>query len=320
LEAKLDLLDMLERYTHYGWTKKQICRKWGISVQMLYALKKESPQENDTARRTCLNAITPAEREVVRSYALSHTELNHREMAYRMIDEDVAFMSPSSVYRILKEFNLLSVRGKRDRTGNWNAHQKLTGPDQVWQTDLMTVRHHGRDFYLLTYFDVYSRYVVYQSLCTSMTGDTIKETSERALAETGKKPESIQSDNGSCYISAEYRSFASKNKIMHRFIHPHCPNENSEIERYHRTARELADTGSADDFLQLEQILKEKKSYYNDKRYHSAIGFVTPYAKYTGQADSILAERKKKLEKAQDKRFKENFDMMKLTNPDKKAA
>jgi len=50
------------------------------------------------------------------------------------------------------------------------------------------------------------------------------------------------------------------------------------------------------------------------------LGFVTPYAKYTGQADSILAERKKKLEKAQDKRFKENFDMMKLTNPDKKAA
>ena len=122
---------MLERYSHYGWTKKQICRKWGISVQMLYAMKKESPQENDTARRTCLNAITAAEKEIVRGYALSHTELNHREMAYRMIDEDVAFMSPSSVYRILKEFNLLSLRRKRNRADSWNAHQKLTGPDQV---------------------------------------------------------------------------------------------------------------------------------------------------------------------------------------------
>jgi putative transposase len=229
-------------------------------------------------------------------------------------------MSPSSVYRILKEFNLLSVRGKRDRTGDWNAHQKLTGPDQIWQTDLMNIRYHGRDFYLLTYFDVYSRYVVYQTLCTSMTGDTIQEISERALAEAGKKPEIIQSDNGSCYISCEYRSFASKNKIMHRFIHPHCPNENSEIERYHRTMRESADISSADDFLQLELILKEQKSYYNNKRYHSAIGFVTPYSKYIGQADKILAERKKKLEKAQDKRFKENYDIMKLLNADKKVA
>jgi len=320
LEAKLDLFDMLERYTHYGWTKKQICRKWGISVQLLYALKKESPQQTDTARRTCLNAITPAERETVKKYALSHTELNHREMAYRMIDEDVAFMSPSSVYRILKEYNLLSIRGKRNRAGDWNAHQKLTGPDQKWQTDLMNIRYHGRDVYLLTYFDVYSRYVVYQSLCTSMTGDTIQEMSDRALAETGKKPEIIQSDNGSCYISCEYRSFVSKNKIMHRQIHPHCPNENGEIERYHRTVRELADTNSAGDLLQLEQILKEQKNYYNNVRYHSAIGFVTPYAKYTGQADKILAERIKKLEKAQENRIKENFEIMKLSNSDKKAA
>jgi len=311
---------MLERYSHYGWTKKQICRKWGISVQMLYAMKKESPQENDTARRTCLNAITAAEKEIVRGYALSHTELNHREMAYRMIDEDVAFMSPSSVYRILKEFNLLSLRRKRNRADSWNAHQKLTGPDQVWQTDLMNIRYHGRDFYLLTYFDVYSRYVVYQSICTSMTGDTIKETSEQALIETGKTPEIIQSDNGSCYISSEYRSFVSKNKIKHRYIHPHCPNENSEIERYHRTARELADTGSEDDFVQFEQIYKHQKEYYNNVRYHSAIGFVTPYAKYTGQADGILAERKKKLEKAKEKRFKQNIEMMILSNPDKEAA
>lgn len=184
----------------------------------------------------------------------------------------------------------------------------------------MNIRYHGRDFYLLTYFDVYSRYVVYQSICTSMTGDTIKETSEQALIETGKTPEIIQSDNGSCYISSEYRSFVSKNKIKHRYIHPHCPNENSEIERYHRTARELADTGSEDDFVQFEQIYKHQKEYYNNVRYHSAIGFVTPYAKYTGQADGILAERKKKLEKAKEKRFKQNIEMMILSNPDKEAA
>lgn len=107
---------------------------------------------------------------------------------------------------------------------------------------------------------------------------------------------------------------------MHRFIHPHCPNENSEIERYHRIVRELADTSSAEDFVQIEQILKERRSYFNEKRYHSAIGFVTPYAKYTGQADTILAERKKKLEKAKDKRFRENYDVFKLSNSKIKAA
>ena len=35
-----------------------------------------------------LNAITAEEKEKVTAYALFHTELNHREMAYRMMDED----------------------------------------------------------------------------------------------------------------------------------------------------------------------------------------------------------------------------------------
>ena len=50
-----------------------------------------------------LNAITDEEKQQVILYALAHTGLNHREMAYRMLDEGIAFMSPSSVYRILRK-------------------------------------------------------------------------------------------------------------------------------------------------------------------------------------------------------------------------
>ena len=103
-EARLDLLGMLNRYSQYGWSKQAICQKWGISLTTFYHLKER--RFVSEPNRKNLNSINDDEKETVRDYALSHTELNHREMAYRMLDENIAFMSPSSVYRILREFNL----------------------------------------------------------------------------------------------------------------------------------------------------------------------------------------------------------------------
>jgi len=41
----------------------------------------------------------------VRAYALKHTRICQRELAWRMVDEEVAYPSPSTVYRILKGEN-----------------------------------------------------------------------------------------------------------------------------------------------------------------------------------------------------------------------
>jgi hypothetical protein len=147
---------MLDRYTAYGWTKTAICRKWQVSLQTFRSLKKE-PQKLNKPQRIQPNAITKEEKQKVITYALVHTELNHREMTYRMIDEDVVFMSCSSVYRILKENNLLQRRQIKDKPLKWNPHAQLTGPDEVWQTDLMVVDFKRRDYYSLSYFDYYRK-------------------------------------------------------------------------------------------------------------------------------------------------------------------
>ena len=312
---------MLERYVRYGWTKTAICRKWNISLQAFRSLKK-SPQKTDRPRRTQLNTIAQEEKQKVIDYALTHTELNHREMTFRMIDEDIAFMSTSSVYRILRENSLLLRRQVKERTSKWQPHTPLSGVDELWQTDLMVLDFDKRSFYLLSYVDVFSRYVVYHEMCLSMTGDSIRHASQRAIKQTGRKPQVIQSDNGSCYISSEYRSFINKSGIEHRQIHPHCPNENGEIERYHRTVREVVDPSEADDYTALLELVKERIRYYNHERYHSAIGYITPYAKYTGKAEAILVSRQKKLQQAKERRIKTNLERIAKENSleSKKAA
>ena len=309
---------MLNRYSQYGWSKQAICQKWGISLTTFYRLKER--RFVSEPNRKNLNSINDDEKETVRDYALSHTELNHREMAYRMLDENIAFMSPSSVYRILSECNLVSPRAMKDKADRWDPHARVTAPDEVWQTDLMTLNYRGREYYLLSYLDVYSRYIVYYQLCLSMTGYTISQATEEAIQQTGITPKKIQSDNGSPYISAEYRSVMGKLDIDHRFIHPHCPNENAEIERYHRTLRELVDPVDVSNFGHLEELIKEQIHYYNHIRYHSRIGFIPPFLKYRGNPEKVFKARELKLKRAKAKRLEINYQKLNEISNSRKSA
>lgn len=300
---------MLNRYGQYGWTKQAICQKWGISLQTFYQIKPRNAPSRPL-RRVQLNTITPVEREAIRSYALSHTGLYHRELAYRMLDEDVVAVSPSTVYRILTDYRLIRQRAQRAKRDHWHPHQGVSRADQVWQTDLMCLIFQQREYYLLSYVDVYSRFTVYHKLCLTMTGDTIRHASQEAIEQTGIIPAAIQSDNGSCYISQEYRSLMKKLEIDHRLIHPHCPNENAEIERYHRTVRELVAITDATTFAELEALIKEQIYYYNYIRYHSGIGFIPPYVKYRGNPEQIFQARMKKLAHAKAQRMKINAQQL----------
>ena len=116
----------------------------------------------------------------MRRYALKHPGIRHRELAWRMVDEDVACLSPSTVYRILKEQNLVSPwrrRKKRDRADD----EKATRPDQRWATDLMCLQVLGRTYYQLNFIDEYSRYIVHHELLTNMEGGTVSLEGQRAI-------------------------------------------------------------------------------------------------------------------------------------------
>lgn len=249
------------------------------------------------------------------SYALKHTELRHREMAFRMIDEDVAFLSPSSVYRILSSCNLMALNVIRKMPGSWNPHTQPTSPDQLWQADLTYIRYQGRDFYLLLFLDVFSRFIVYWRLCMQMTGSTVADAFYDALQKTGLRPE-LQTDNGSPFVSHEFHGVIAKAGIEHRFIHPHCPNENAEIERVNRTIKEGIDPVDAESFEHLHELIKEQIDFYDYKRYHSGIGFITPYTKYRGNPEKIFNERKRKIARAKQNRIQfnwnNNFNMKKM--------
>lgn len=87
-------------------------------------------------------------------------------------------------------------------------------------------------YFLVTFLDEYSRYLVHWELLTTMDGqavslaaqaaiDTLPKTAEGKVAQ----PPEIRSDNGSCYISREFRQVLEANDLAHQRIKPHCPEE-----------------------------------------------------------------------------------------------
>jgi transposase InsO family protein len=263
----------------------------------------------------------PAEKEAVLAYARRHPELRHRELAWRMVDEDVAYLSPSTVYRILKSADLVCPwrrRKKRRRA----EEEKATRPDQRWATDVMQVLIGAATYFVVSFMDEYSRYVVQFTLAPAMDGITVSTAAQAAIdtlpkGEDGQpaaKPE-IRSDNGSGYISKEFKIVLQENGLGHHRIRPHCPEENGLIERMHRTLREELDGEALTDLLEAEKVFARVVRRYNEQRLHSALGFLTPADYYRGNPDERNAARRTKLAQARHQRKEKNLELQQRTLP-----
>jgi len=293
-----------------GWSLKQVLGALKVSRSSYYRhVRADSVPARKPLACHHPDRILPSERAAVLSFARKHPDIRHRALAWKMVDEDVAFVSPSTVYRILREANLIcgwKQKTNRDKRIRHKGH----GPDEKWQSDIRYVKIGKRKFYLILFIDEYSRYVIHHELMLSMDGNSISLAALDALnsLENGVKP-LIQTDNGSGYISHEFKLVLSDKGVGHHRIYPHCPEENGLVERTNRTLGEKIDELEFSDFQEAKQKIAQIIDWYNHDRLHSGIHFLTPHEMYRGQAEKRLEERQQKLREARLRRSEENLNL-----------
>jgi putative transposase len=263
------------------------------------------------------------EKRAVRSYALQHAGIRHRELAWRMVDEGVAYLSPSTVYRILKRENLVCPWRRRTKRTR-EEEEKARRPDEIWATDLMYVLIGGRTYYLVNFLDEYSRMIVHHALVPSMDGMTVSIEAqgaiEKLLRERGgeiplKGMPRLRSDNGSCYISREFRGVLDEHGLHHNRIKPHCPEENGVVERSNRTLREALEGAELTDLLQARSVIARIIEWYNTERLHSALGYLRPMDYYRGDPAALHEARRRKMAEARHRRREKNLKLRQPTLP-----
>ncbi len=203
-------------------------------------------------RRGSLYELLASERQAILDYARRHPTVRHREMAWKMVDEGICNVSSSSVYRVLREANLVCRwKPKPKVKGLGRDAQAASRPDEKWQTDIKYVRVNQRNFYLLSFMDVYSRYIVHHCLLRRMDGLSVSIEAAAALAtlDSDVRPD-IQSDHGSGFIARDFVETLSASGVTHNKIRPHTPTDNAEIERYHRTIGEQIEEHELEGFAQ----------------------------------------------------------------------
>jgi transposase InsO family protein len=212
-----------------------------------------------------------------------------------MVDADVAYLSPASVYRILTDADLL-YRWKRScRSGE--KPEVPTRPHQRWHTDIMYLRVGDVWYFLVTVLDGFSRYVVHWELLTSMRAADVRLVIQHALEANGLKDVEIVSDNGSQFTSADFKALVRQFELQHIRIRTYHPESNGTLERFHRSTREALAEDDLRNLARARELIGRWIEHYNENRLHASLQYLPSCEFYRGNPTERIAERRAKLER-----------------------
>ncbi len=199
-------------------------------------------------------------------------------------------VNPKLVYRLMREDNLLCVRKRKFvvTTDSNHAHKVypnlapgliLTAPDQLWRADITYIRLREEFVFLAVILDAFSRRVIGWALDRTMEDELTLTALRMALSRRVVQAGLVHhSDRGSQYASNEYTDLLKANGIDISMSRKGNPWDNAACESFMKTLkyeevlrneyRDLPDARAS--------IAEFLEKVYNQKRLHSALGYLPP--------------------------------------------
>jgi transposase InsO family protein len=189
--------------------------------------------------------------------------------------------SPATVHKTLAERGLVKKNPvKAEKNPSKPRFFERARPNQLWQSDILTIRLGGHNAYLIGFIDDYSRYITALGLYRSQTAEHVLETYRRAVGEYGV-PKEVLTDNGRQYTNwrgkTRFEQELEKDRVRHIRSRPHHPMTLGKIERFWKSILgEFLQRAQFDSFEQASERTALWVKYYNHKRPHQGIGGLCP--------------------------------------------
>jgi len=265
------------------------------------------------------NKIPQQVRDEVVELALAEPEKSPREIAWQFTDKHEYYISESSVYRILKQFDLVRSPVYQMISASDKFKNPTKRVNEMWQTDFTYFKIIGWGwYYLCTVLDDYSRYILAWRLASTMTAADVEKTLDQAIAKTGlthikvRHRPRLLSDNGPSFLSKDLKAYLKQYRIKHIRSAPYHPMTQGKIERYHRSMKNVVKLDNYFLPWHLEKAVGGYNHFYNEERYHESLGNVTPADMYHGRAKEIQSRREQIKQKTM--RERRRLNRYQLTN------
>ena len=211
-------------------------------------------------------------------------------------------VNPKRVHRLMREDNLLCVRKRkfvvttdshhgRKIYPNLARHMVLTNVDQLWVADITYIRLQEEFVFLAVILDAYSRRVIGWALDRTIEDDLTLSALRMALAQRMIEPGLVHhSDRGSQYASGDYTDLLKHNGIQISMSRKGNPWDNAACESFMKTLKyEEVHRNEYRNLVEARSEIREfLEKIYNQKRLHSALGYMPP-----AEFESNLAAQQK---------------------------
>lgn len=261
-----------------------MCQVVEVSRSGYYAFKARSKSENSINNERLLVNI--------RRLFLENNENYGSPRIYDALRKEGQTCSENRVARLMRFAGLVAVQRRKfkattDSRHNWpvapnilERHFSADEPNKIWVTDITYVWTWEGWLYLSFVLDLYSRGVVGLAMENCITDNLTQNALTQALVRRNPPVGLIHhSDRGSQYASGDYQTLLTKHEIIpsmsrkgdcwdnavaESFVHT------LKVEKIHRCRFKTRQEAKQDIFEYIE-------AYYNRKRTHSSLGYLSPF-------------------------------------------
>jgi putative transposase len=247
------------------------------------------------------NRLSAQEQERVLEVAKHHPELSSRLLAIKITDEEHFCVSPTTVYRLLKQHGLITPKPLTDMPAAKSWRHKTKCPDEIWQSDATHYFVVGWGFYKqIAVQDDYSRNPLAWDVKPDESAFSISDVVEQAIEnakrlghlQDGRMPQ-LLSDNGPGFTSRILNEYLHAHRINHIFGKPYHPQTQGKIERFHRSIKERVCLFVYCSPEELKQGIDKAIAKYA-RTPHTALKNVSPLDVYISRQEEILQRRLEK--------------------------